>query len=191
MAVGWFYNGTGKVPFAEWWNGKISSIVPSPNQGSVDFDSNYFTTVSCSTPSSCMAAGTSENGLRNLQYSFVELWNGTAWWYAPSPIAPAADFNTSITGLSCSHPSSCTVVGYADNHEAGGDQYWLHLRILERCCLVHRAEPQLEWECQSGRTHRHLLLGGPQMYCCRVFGHWRRLPDARRILERCCLVDRA
>jgi hypothetical protein len=72
MATGVFIprNTSQKSTFAEEWNGRIWSIVASPDTGSTDDD--VLAGVSCTTTSFCVAAGSS---YRNYLYAaLLEIW---------------------------------------------------------------------------------------------------------------------
>jgi hypothetical protein len=96
---------------AEWsmsatWNGTswtLQSVAkPSESKGSVLLD------VSCSGTSSCTGVGAYRNS-KNVQGSFVERWNGTAWSYQSSP-NPAGSTNTVFQGVSCDS-TPCVAAG--------------------------------------------------------------------------------
>jgi hypothetical protein len=61
--------------------------------------------VSCTSPSFCMAVGTTYEGVSTL----TESWNGTVWSVIPSP-NPSTTIN-SLNSVSCTSPANCVAVG--------------------------------------------------------------------------------
>ncbi len=76
----------------EVWNGSAWSVVPSPAAGS------QYNRVSCTSPSACMAVGSSGS----------ESWNGSVWSSVPIGL-PGTD--AALSAVSCSGASACTAVG--------------------------------------------------------------------------------
>ena len=60
--------------------------------------------VSCSSATSCMAVGVSDNG------ALTEQWNGTGWAIVPTPALPNTD-GGELLGISCPKSKDCTAVG--------------------------------------------------------------------------------
>ena len=90
----------------ERWNGSRWSRVASPSGDS-------FNAVSCASPTSCAAVGTFSTAGNNgpLQNPMAEQWNGTTWSEVASP-KPAGTYGP-FNGVSCTSPTSCFAVGYA------------------------------------------------------------------------------
>jgi hypothetical protein len=89
----------------ESWNGRLWSIVPSPNpSNSLD----RLGGVSCTTSTNCVAIGYYVNG-SGVPQTLVESWNGTVWSVPPSPGPGALD------GVFCTHPTKCLAVGSEGN----------------------------------------------------------------------------
>jgi hypothetical protein len=65
------------------------------------------TTVSCSSASACMAAGTYNGGITAL----AEWWNGAAWQLQPMPSPPQLEPYVQPASLSCTGPAACVAVG--------------------------------------------------------------------------------
>jgi len=86
---------------AEQWDGSSWSIVPSVDLGT---DSGL-ESVSCMSPSFCMASGGSA-----VQPLLAEEWNGTTWSLLNIPTPPNTD-GDSLDGVSCTDSSHCTAVG--------------------------------------------------------------------------------
>ena len=120
MATG-FYTQTNGLPdqtLIEQWNGKVWSIVTSPDVTGV---SNDLTAVSCVSAKSCMAAGYTFNS-SYLEQTLLEQWNGISWRVVTSPDTSASEDNF-LWGVSCTSTSFCMADGYYD--EPGGDQLTL------------------------------------------------------------------
>jgi hypothetical protein len=107
---------------SESWNGSTWSTVPVGLFGT----SSTLNAVSCTGPSACTAVGDYAPIVtcgpkppcgQIYQATLIESWNGSDWSVVPSPNAPSylAD---DLTGVSCTGPSACTAVGYADSNGA-------------------------------------------------------------------------
>lgn len=90
------------IPLAEEWTGswKVTPPVPNPAPAS----SYELTSVSCSSPSYCMAMGFARNGLSLAAYA--DLWNGSTWTVMAQPISSGFGFGS----VSCVD-TDCVAVG--------------------------------------------------------------------------------
>jgi hypothetical protein len=89
--------------FAATWNGTSWSLQSTVNPDPNDFDSEQFSTVSCSSPKFCVAwAGYGANSAEAL----AEQWNGSAWQLQTVPSSNAA-----VNSVSCTSASVCEAVG--------------------------------------------------------------------------------
>ena len=86
---------------------ETATVVPSPNVGSGD----TLFSVSCISPTSCVAVGASSNG-SNLD-ALTMSWNGTAWTVLASPVLGSNE--DLLTSVSCSSVTSCVAVGNYDS----------------------------------------------------------------------------
>src|SRR5579863_4771405 len=94
---------------ADRWNGVTWSVVPVPKPRGAQ--SGDLTSVSCTSPSACMAVGNWGNS--HVFAPLAERWNGTAWSVIP---VPKGDFAApDVIGVSCSTTNSCAAVGCEDN----------------------------------------------------------------------------
>jgi len=93
----------------ESWNGSTWSLVPSAN--TLATLENLLNGVSCSTPTSSVAVGTSQ-GATNRQ-TLTESWDGTAWSVVTSPNTSSTVDNV-LNNVTCTNPSFCMAVGYDD-----------------------------------------------------------------------------
>lgn len=112
IAVGGFQNASTAQPLIESWNGTSWSIVPSPIPGTGP--TNGLASVSCTSPTFCMAAGT-DNPPAGGTGTLIESWNGTAWTVVPSPNRHKGD--NDLSGVSCISPTSCMAVGSSGKSE--------------------------------------------------------------------------
>ncbi len=80
----------------ESWNGHTWSVVPSADTSSTD--RNFLNSVSCATPTNCVAVGEVNN-----TQTLAEVWNGTTWSVTPTPNAPGGS-NQLWNGVSCTNP---------------------------------------------------------------------------------------
>jgi hypothetical protein len=71
--------------------------------------------VSCSSPTSCMAAGFYINQ-RGQQRPLTEVWNGTSWTVEAVPLPSGVSFGV-LRGVSCTSATACTAVGGAGSTE--------------------------------------------------------------------------
>ncbi len=81
-----------------------STALPSVSQGSLFADA-------CSSPTSCIAVGTFEDG-SGTQVALAEKWNGTTWSVQSAP-SPAGATDSELHGISCSSATSCIAVGFS------------------------------------------------------------------------------
>ena len=89
----------------ERWDGSTWAVVPSPDPGGDD----QFSSVACSSVDFCAAVGSTQLSLQSRSQTLVEVWNGTGWSVTSSPNSGTG--STSLYGVSCTSPSSCTTVG--------------------------------------------------------------------------------
>ena len=88
---------------------------PQTMPGSSGPPNSAVTSVSCASPSFCMALGSSDFGFDRLQINlrgpiatFADRWDGSAWSLLP---IPAAGPSTTLVSLSCPSPAYCVAVG--------------------------------------------------------------------------------
>jgi hypothetical protein len=117
-AVGAYLNSSRtQVTLAEAWNGKSWSIETTPNpSGAV---TTLVTGVSCTSATSCIAVGASENSSGNVT-TLVEKRKGTSWSIVASP-NPSGVQQSELNDLSCTSSSACTAVGEYIDGSSGGD----------------------------------------------------------------------
>ena len=92
----------------ETWDGHTWSVVPSANTSSSDDD--FLNSVSCSTPTSCMAVGFINSSPNQ---TMAEQWNGTTWSIVTTLNASTTSSNV-LNAVTCTNPSFCMAVGYDD-----------------------------------------------------------------------------
>jgi hypothetical protein len=112
MAVGFSFNGhltfALRATLTESWNGSTWTIVPSPNNGIGD---NQLNSVSCVSPTSCIAVGYWTNNDNNgSSRPLIESWDGSTWTKVTNPL-PTSN-NSQLTGVSCVSATSCQAVGW-------------------------------------------------------------------------------
>jgi Bacterial Ig domain len=99
MAVGDSATTTLTQTLAETWNGKVWTVVSSPNVGNF----SQLNSVSCIDAQHCVAVGYDGQG------TLIETWNGTTWSISPSP-SPST--SSQLQGISCALATGCVAVGY-------------------------------------------------------------------------------
>ncbi len=113
VAVGSSYSSTGVwQSLVESWDGTSWTIATSPDQGSGD---NLLFGVSCSSPTGCVAVGSSYSSTAVWQ-TLIESWDGTSWTIAASPDPGSGD--NSLNAVSCATSTNCLAVG-AESNTAG------------------------------------------------------------------------
>ena len=95
------------LSLVESWNGREWTVQTTPNQREVR--RNIFQSISCSSSTSCTAAGYTETG-GGRTLPFAEQWNGTTWTIQSTPL-PSGGVLGSFDGVSCTGSSACTAVG--------------------------------------------------------------------------------
>jgi hypothetical protein len=96
------------VPLAEEWNGSAWSLVPAPRPRG-DLRATL-RSVSCTTASSCFAAGSVNDNSGLPPATLIERWNGSRWTFVPSP-NPNGAAVSNLWGISCASATTCTAVG--------------------------------------------------------------------------------
>lgn len=113
MAVGSNDDGT---LASERWDGSNWSDVSIPNEvtGSL---AEFLTSVSCPTPSSCVAVGWHSFAVTPTsggEAPIVDTWDGTAWSREPLPITLVAGLNDTLNSVGCYGSGQCIAVGGAN-----------------------------------------------------------------------------
>jgi hypothetical protein len=118
FAVGSLITEKGRTrPLIERWNGRGWSVVPSPAKPHTI--ASALVAVSCATPKSCMAVGTSRAGAASPTQPLTERWNGSRWSVVPSP-TPRGSTGTYLSAVSCASAKSCVAVGsYTSSFTSG------------------------------------------------------------------------
>jgi hypothetical protein len=109
------YGGSGNStdPLAEAWNGTAWTVQLAPTS----FSDAYLTSVSCASPVSCTAVGTSNIGGAN--YGLAEVWDGTSWSSPSTPNSPTT--NNNLSGVSCPVSGTCIAVGFSQPGQYVGE----------------------------------------------------------------------
>jgi hypothetical protein len=103
-AVGSYDNASKtQVPLAEHWNGSGWAIRATPSPSG--FTGSALSAVSCTSDTSCTAAGVSYSS-SGTQQPLAEHWHGTSW------TIQATQHGSTFTAVSCASAASCTAVGY-------------------------------------------------------------------------------
>ena len=116
VAVGHYFDGpytSGIKTLAMKWDGTDWTIIPSPNNN-LGTDPNRLFSVSCVSPTSCFAIGsTGSGGIETLAMT----WDGTDWTILLSPNPAAENY---LESVSCVSSTECVVVGVGvDNSNVG------------------------------------------------------------------------
>jgi len=92
--------------FAATWNGTSWSLQTAVNPDPDDFDNQQFDTVSCSSPTFCVAWAEAEAGSSGM--TMAERWNGSSWQLQT---LPSADSDATVSSVSCTSAKFCEAVG--------------------------------------------------------------------------------
>jgi len=95
------------VTLAEAWDGTAWSITPTPSPLSL-LGGHRFTSVSCTSPSACMAVGSTPKGSVTGTGTLAGRWDGTRWTIVPTP---TRGDDAELLGVSCTSPNACMAVG--------------------------------------------------------------------------------
>jgi hypothetical protein len=107
-------------PLIESWNGSSWSVMSTPAPA---FNTGQFNSVSCGSPTSCMAVGLTiecagivqGDGTQIVCFNsqmLVETWDGTNWSIQTTP---NENSNTDLFGVSCTTSTSCVGAGQSDS----------------------------------------------------------------------------
>jgi hypothetical protein len=109
VAVGYAADpfGNSQGTLAEFWDGTAWRIVPTPNPAGAA--GSGLNGVSCTSPSACVAVGTSFDSSGNSVGALTERWDGTRWSIQPTPTSDSS--GASLNAVSCTSPNACTAVG--------------------------------------------------------------------------------
>lgn len=102
------------LPAAEQWNGSTWTAQDLPRPGGDD--DVYPESVSCSSATTCMAAGSADTNTTVLAYA--ALWNGSTWTYTD-----AQRTGTELSGVSCPSATHCMAVGEALPNDGGNNPF--------------------------------------------------------------------
>ena len=109
-AVGGYIDAEGHpAMLVEGWNGRVWSIEGAP--GPSDAAKLSLNGVACPSLRLCLAVG-SFTDAANRQHALLEQWDGARWSLAPLP-SPTRDNAVALSGVSCSSPNACTIIGAA------------------------------------------------------------------------------
>jgi hypothetical protein len=113
VGVGYTDTGSGYETLVEVWNGRVWSIVSSPN---VQYHDLLYS-VSCVSASDCVAVGytnttTEYDNTGGTNETLVMVWDGTVWSIVPSP-SPGTILDA-LYSVSCVSASDCVAVGYTN-----------------------------------------------------------------------------
>jgi hypothetical protein len=107
-ATGDYTNSSGTVvTLVERWNGTAWSVQSTPNPSGAT--TSVLAGVWCSSSTACVAAGYDINS-SGKYVPLAESWNGTEWSIKATP-SPSGAQTTTLSGVSCTSPTSCTATG--------------------------------------------------------------------------------
>ena len=92
--------------FAAIWNGTSWSLQSTVNPDPNDFDFQQFNTVSCTSPTFCVAWAGGNAG--NSGVTMAEQWNGHSW---QTQTVPSSAATATVNSVSCSSANFCEAVG--------------------------------------------------------------------------------
>jgi hypothetical protein len=108
VAVGYDGHGNFQEPLVETMDTNSWRVTPSPMTASPYIDDSL-NAVSCSSPTSCTAAGSATDFTGTRGHTLVETLRRGTWRLTPSPNTKSA--LNSLAGVSCASSTSCVAVG--------------------------------------------------------------------------------
>ena len=102
--------------FAATWNGTSWSLQATVNPDPNDFEFEQFNTVSCASPTFCVAWGGGNAG--NSGETLAEQWNGSAWQMQAVPSQDAT-----VNSVSCPSRNFCQAVGFGSAYSWDGSAW--------------------------------------------------------------------
>jgi hypothetical protein len=96
---------------AERWNGVLWSIMATPNP--VGAPGAILPSVSCPSPSLCVAVGSRTDSHGTPTGTLAERWDGTHWTIVPTP-KPAGKQGAELDAVACASSSDCLAAGAND-----------------------------------------------------------------------------
>ena len=106
-AVGYSAAGAGYQNLAMQWNGTVWTTTSAPETGPTDDD--LLESVSCGSPTSCTAVGSSSPD-GSSDANLIEQWDNGVWSIVASP-DPSPGLDGELTGVACTGVWSCAAVG--------------------------------------------------------------------------------
>jgi hypothetical protein len=102
-----------------------ASAATSPEPGTATANGGFFSllgsTVSCGSPTTCLAVGSNLNNKSGSITPSAEAWNGKAWRSVAVPRPKGAEL-TIVASVSCKSATSCLVVGSYDTPGENGSE---------------------------------------------------------------------
>jgi hypothetical protein len=92
-------------------SGSTPQWVIQPTAQPAGDGTRQFTSVSCTSPTACIAVGTLTYNRGRFGHTLAEAWNGSRWNVQSTP-DPAGAQGSYLSGISCSSPAACTAVGW-------------------------------------------------------------------------------
>ena len=106
----------GPVTLTERWDGKAWTVVASRTEDIGE--GTTLESVSCTSRTSCVAAGNYLEGGPGRPRLLTERWNGKSWSLLANPV-PNRQY-TDLPGVSCTGTTSCMTAGYSSHSWAAG-----------------------------------------------------------------------
>ena len=114
-AVGASDLGSSESPIVEHFDGRSWNVrrvvLPADITSAADYRGAGLGSVSCPSPTTCVAAGAYQTYARNAPTAttFVERWTGKSWSF--TPLTSDDEVSSGPIGVSCTSATACTVVG--------------------------------------------------------------------------------
>jgi len=118
FAAGSLVNAQGLTrPLVERWTGRGWTTVPTSVKGHPI--ASALVAVSCATPKSCMAVGSSRATSTSPTAPLIERWDGAKWSVVPGAI-PRGSTGTYLAAVSCAGATACVAVGNYTSSSTSG-----------------------------------------------------------------------
>jgi hypothetical protein len=173
-AVGSFSNVYAGGAVVERWDGTNWSDEYQLNDNG-DNSEPAFDAVSCSTASSCVAVGSRATYQTDGVYPLAAGWNGKFWALLGTYVPPGygnpgggsettTSTDTDLTGVSCTAPDQCTLVGYADLYYGGNETLAERWNGRGWAKQRPRSTPLAEVSCMSSTSCMAVAGGYSQLW---------------------------
>ena len=165
-----------------WTSSTAALPSDAATDATVDHPNNQLFSVSCSSPTSCVAVGRYVDQAGNAK-ALVDTLSGSSWTGVAAPLPTGASpTNNTLLGISCASPTSCAASGGYHDNTSGGDLGLLE--VLANGVWTPTPAP-LPSNADTGSSQHALLLqtSCPSTAFCVANGIYRTSGAVKPVLE--------